>query len=159
MARNNLLRSGINVIVCSLLLGGVAAQAADSAERSPASEYRHKVMETMGENFAAMAMVFQGRVDAPDHLQVHAEALARTATLVGDLFGPGSEGGHALPLIWEEPDAVATAADEAAAAAAALAEAAATGDRAATAKAFKAAGDSCKSCHERYKEEEDDHEH
>ena len=158
MIRNNLPRFCISLIAGSGLLGSLPAQAEDAAETSPAVKYRHEVMEAMGKNFAAMAMVFQGRIDAPDHLQVHAEALAKTATLIGDLFGPGSEGGHALALIWDEPDDVAEAARQATEAAAALAEATATGDKATIAQALKAAGDSCKACHERYKEE-DDHEH
>ena len=155
MARNNQRSFYISLIAVAWLMSSLQA-GADEAEPNPAAKYRHEVMETMGKNFAAMAMVFQGRVDAPEHLQVHAEALAKTATLIGDLFEPGSEGGHALPLIWEEADAVAEAADESATTAAALAEAAATGDKAATAQALKAAGDSCKACHERYKEEEEE---
>ena len=160
MTRNNPRCLCASLIAVSFLMSSIPA-GADEAEPSPGAKYRHEVMETMGKNFAAMAMVFQGRVDAPEHLQVHAEALARTASLIGDLFAPGSEGGHALPLIWEEPEGVAEAADDSAATAAALVDAAASGDKAATAKALKAAGDSCKACHERYKEEdeEEDHEH
>ncbi len=118
-------------------------------------KYRHSVMAAMSDHFAALAMVFTNRVDRPNDLLVHAEALAQTATLIGTLFPDGSQGSAALSLIWEEPDQVAAAAQEAADATAALAQAAAGGDRATITKAFKEAGNACKGCHERYREEDD----
>jgi cytochrome c556 len=131
----------------------LAANAAGDSN-NPEARYRHQVMETIGNNFSAMAQVFTGKVDRPGNLQVHARILAETTTLIDGLFPESSRGGHALPLIWEEPDQVRAAAQKSAETAAALADAAAGGDRAELAKAFKAAGDACKGCHERYKEED-----
>ena len=127
-------------------------QAADSNE----VKYRHAVMEAMGSQFGALAMVFTNRVKRPEDIKVHAAALATTASIVGDLFPAGSEGGEALPIIWQEPDKFAAAAQQLVDASAALAAASEGDDRAAIAKAFKAAGSTCKGCHERYKEEEDE---
>jgi cytochrome c556 len=126
--------------------------AADSNE----VKYRHAVMEAMSNQFAALAMVFTNRVKRPQDLQVHAAALAKTATIAGELFPAGSEGGDALPIIWQEPDKFAAAAQKLVDASAALAAATEGGDRATIAKAFKTAGGACKGCHERYKEEEED---
>jgi cytochrome c556 len=128
-------------------------------EENHAADYRHDVMETLGTNMAALVKVLTGRVDAPEHLKVHADTLALTAGLIGALFPAGSEGGHALPVAWEEPDELAAAATAAAEATAALAAATTSGDRGAVMKAFRGVGDACKACHERYKEEEEENDH
>jgi cytochrome c556 len=155
MPRNRLIPA---LTICTGLLIAMPSYAADE-EENHAADYRHEVMETMGANTAALVKVLTGRVDVPEHLQVHADTLAQTATLIGALFAPGSEGGHALPIAWDEPEKLAEAADSAAAATAALAAAVTSGDRGAVMKAFRAVGDSCKGCHERYKEEEEEHDH
>ncbi len=138
-----------------LALALTCSAAAHDDEKNPQVRYRHAVMEAMANDFAAMALLFRGDVDRPGDLAANARSLAESASLIEGLFPAGSEGGHALPLVWEEPERVATVSREAAAAARALAEAAGSDDRAALAKAFKAAGDSCKACHERYKEDDD----
>jgi len=124
-------------------------------QKNPEIRYRHAVMEAMSNQVAAMALILQGKVDRADEMQVNARALAEAATLVGGLFPEDSKGADALPLIWEEPAKVATAAQAAAEATAAFAEIAASGSKAEIAKGFKAVADACKGCHERYKAEED----
>ena len=128
---------------------------AHEGQKNPEVRYRHWIMEAMSNDFAAMAMLFKNEVSRPGDLEVLARSLAESASLIEGLFPEGSEGAAALPLIWEEPERVQAASRESAETAAALAEAAATGDRAAIARAFKAAGDSCKACHERYKAEDE----
>lgn len=128
---------------------------AHEGQKNPEVRYRHWVMESMSNDFAAMAMLFKNEVSRPGDMEVLARSLAESASLIAGLFPEGSEGAAALPLIWEEPERVQEASRDSAATAAALAEAAAGGDRAAIARAFKAAGDSCKACHERYKAEDD----
>ena len=130
-----------------------AVHAADDGNDD--AKYRHTVMEAMGSSFGDLGLIFTNRVNQPDQLYVHAAALAASASVTPTLFPAGSEGGDALPLIWEEPEKVQAAAERVAEATAALAEAAKSGDRAATAKAFKEAGDSCKACHETYKAEDE----
>lgn len=149
-------------LTCSaalLTVLGAAYAAGDDdhehGETSNEARYRHTVMEAMGSSFGALALIMTNRVARPDQLATHAQALAETTSIVGTLFPPGSEGGDALPLIWQEPEKVAEAAKTAADATAALAAAAKSGDKAALAKAFKAAGESCKGCHESYKAEDD----
>jgi cytochrome c556 len=134
-----------------LFFGSALAAEKDSNE----VKYRQATMQAMGSQFGALAMVFTKRVARPQDLQVHAEALAVTATIAGELFPDGSEGGKALPAIWQEPDEFAAAAQELTDAAAALAAATKSGDNGAIGKAFKAAGSACKGCHKRYKEEDD----
>ena len=100
-------------------------------------------------------MVFTNKVDRPGELQMHADALAATSATVVSLFPEGSEGGDALPLIWEEPDKVADASVALNEQLNALAAAVRSDNKAEIAGAFKAAGKACKGCHQRYKEEDD----
>lgn len=148
--RPSVLAQTISVTVL-LTLSSVACADDDNDQ----ARYRHVVMEAIGNSFGALALVFTNRVERPDELAVHARALAESASLIPGLFPEGSEGGDALPTIWREPGKVNQAAEETVRTTAELAAAAESGDRAAIAKAFKAAGDSCKSCHERYKEADD----
>jgi cytochrome c556 len=138
-------------ITLSLLLTTNASAEDDNNE----AKYRQAVMNAMGSQFGALAMIFSKRVDRPEELQIQAEALALSASLTAGLFPPGSEGGDALPAIWAEPDKVDAAAKKNAKTTAALAKAAAGGDMKTIAAAFKKAGASCKACHESYKAEDD----
>ena len=138
-----------------LALALSCSAAAHENQKNPEVRYRHAVMEAMANDFSAMAMIFKGDVDRPGELAANARSLAESASLIEGLFPVGSEGAAALPRIWEEPDKVAAASRESATSARALADAATGGDRAAIGRAFKAAGDACKACHERYKKEDD----
>jgi cytochrome c556 len=141
----------------TLLATVPAVQADDEKHDSDNNEarYRHSVMEAMGSSFGALALIMTNRVQRPDQLATQAKALAISASVTPTLFPAGSEGGDALPLIWQEQEKVAEAAQRAVDATAALAAAAEAGDKAALSKAFKAAGESCKGCHERYKAEDE----
>ena len=141
----------VTIMAVLLPLGAIAHE----GQKNPEVRYRHWVMESLSNDFAAMAMLFKNEVSRPGDMEVLARSLAESASLIPGLFPEGSEGAAALPLIWEEPERVQEASRESAETAAALAEAAASGDRAAIARAFKAAGDSCKGCHERYKAEDE----
>ncbi|MGI9290512.1 MAG: c-type cytochrome [Gammaproteobacteria bacterium] len=141
-------------LATSLMTGTVMAGGHQSGESNEV-KYRVNVMNALGSQFGALAMVFTRRIDQPDNLQLHTEALATTAKLTASLFPEGSAGGKSLPVIWDEPEKFAAAVKDLEDSTAALAAAASSGDRAAVAKAFKDAGASCKGCHERYKEEDE----
>ena len=150
------IRSLSLLILTTGILTNAAYADGDHEHDSNEVKYRHTVMEAMGAQFGALAMILTKRVDQTANLKVHAEALAATATVAGTLFPAGSEGGQALPIIWEEPDEFAAKWEELVKTTAALAAAAAGDDPKAVPKAFKAAGASCKGCHERYKEGDDE---
>ncbi|MEC9375283.1 MAG: cytochrome c [Pseudomonadota bacterium] len=145
-----------SALALSFCLFGAAFAGGHSGggDKNPAAEYRHDVMETLGANMAALVKVLTGRVDAPENLRVHANTLAETSSIVASLFPPGSEGGDALKIAWQEADKVTEASEASANATAVLAEAAANGDRKAITQAFRGVGDSCKGCHERYRKED-----
>ena len=144
------------VLLPSLLaLFSAPVVTADTAEN--AIKYRKFNMSAMAAHTGALSLAGFGRVEHADHAPLHAKALADLVRQMRVLFPEGSGEGDtdALPLIWEEPEAFAEAVDAAEAAAGQLETAAATGDRAAVARGFKAVGESCKGCHDRYRRARD----
>ncbi len=141
-------------VVCVALALPLSAVAHEN-QKNPEIRYRHAIMEALSNQFVAMGLILQAKVERPDEMVVNARALAENVRLIAGLFPDNSKGAKALPLIWDEPEKVAQAAQRAVDTADALVAAAADGNRQAIARAFKAAGDSCKGCHERYKEADD----
>ena len=123
---NKLTTRAAALAITGMLITGVAL--ADDDDNNDV-KYRQAVMGAMGSQFSAIVLAFSGRVDHPGDLAALTEALAKMATVTGTLFPAGSEGGKALPLIWEEQDKVAMASDELIATSAQLAEAAASGNK------------------------------
>ncbi len=132
-----------------------ASAYAHENQKNPEIRYRHFIMESLSNQFAAMGLILQAKVDRPAEMVTNARAAAVNARLIAGLFPDNSKGAKALPLIWEEPDKVAAASELAVDTLDALVIAAESGDRGEIARAFKAAGDSCSGCHERYKEADD----
>lgn len=132
----------------------LAASVAQAATPEDAIKYRKAVMETMAGHMVAITMIFGGRIDAQSHLSGHAEALAAAGTEITHMFPAGSDAGKtdALPLIWQEGARFQEVAETMATATAQLRDAVNADDRAAIGRAIKATGDSCKGCHDRYRE-------
>jgi cytochrome c556 len=152
-----MLRTPVSVIAAlfiSLILS-YPASAETTAEN--AIKYRHAVMETMAGHVSAFMLIAFGKVEHQEYLQSHANALADGGAQLEILFpeGSGGKGTEALPAIWEQPEKFSEAVAESEKATADLRDAAASGDRKAIMAAFKAVGQSCKSCHENYREEHD----
>ncbi len=124
-----------------------------------AFDYRHSVMKSLGSHAHAFFLLFAGKVDQRDQMGTHASAIAAVGADIGTLFPPGSnvDDSHALPLIWEEPDQFSEAVQNAETATAGLAAAVATGNQKTIAEGFKALGEACKGCHDRFREDDDHH--
>jgi cytochrome c556 len=123
-------------------------------EKNDAAKYRSTVMSTIGSSFGGFVAVYLGKVkpvDVEKHLVANTQALAQAAQLINDLVPAGSEGGDALPAIWKDPEGFQKLANDAAEATAGLAIAAEANDRGAMGQAFKAVGNSCKGCHDKYR--------
>ena len=124
-------------------------------------KYRKAVMESLAGHVEALSLMAFNKVEPTEFYQSHAEALANGTAEIKNLFpaGSGQDAAetHALAAIWESPDDFSTKAAESADAFAALRDAIAGGDNKAIVGAFAAAGKSCKGCHEKYREEHDDH--
>lgn len=140
-----------------LALATTTIATASLAATSPADaiKYRKAVMSAMAAHFGALSLINFGRVDHPEYAKPHASALADMAAQVKSLFPVGSDAGdtEALPLIWQEQAEFNKLVADLEKSGAELRDAVAAGDKAATAKAFKAVGESCKGCHDRYRKE------
>jgi cytochrome c556 len=136
-------------ILATAVLSGLLALPAQAGGEGDA-EYRHHTMEAVGGHMQAMVDILRQKVPHMNHLALHANAMADLAGISDTLFPEGSEGGDALPEIWENPeDFAAKLADF---------QEAAEGLKAAVGgaefgPAFQALGQSCKGCHDSYRAE------
>ena len=119
------------------------------------AEYREAVMESIGGHMSAIVHIMKGEVSHKDHLGMHAVGLAELSKIANTLFPEGSESpdSHALPEIWEEPEAFQERLDAFQAAAPEFSAAVAGGDMSVIGPALNKLGDTCKACHDDYKEE------
>lgn len=131
---------------------GLALVAAPALADKGAAEYREHVMEAVGGHMQSAADIARGKVPHTDHLALHANAIAELSSIADTLFPPGSEGGDALPAIWQNPDDFATKLTDFEDAAMGLKAAIDNGGD--VGGAFQALGQACKSCHDDYREED-----
>ena len=152
----SLMQSLKSVSVMSVLsLGLLAASSVQAAEPENYIKYRQSIMKAMAGHSGSSGQILRGLVDAqPGELAFHADALARLNADLLRLFPEGSDFGEteALPKIWEDPAGFTQKAKDAANATANFAKAAQGDDAAAMATAYKAVGESCKGCHQNYRE-------
>jgi cytochrome c556 len=151
------MRRLITAACCSLVVAAAAITSAN-ADTTPANaiKYRKAVMNAMAAHFGAFFMINMGSVDKPQYLASHVDALAAMGDQLDALFPAGSGTGKtdALPAIWENPEKFQKAVATAKGATAKLRDAVKGGDKAAIGQAAKAAGDSCKGCHDSFRKEE-----
>ncbi len=138
----------------SMTLAGVASLLALNAMGAEAdAEYRKHAMQAVGGHMQAIVKIIRGEVPHTGHLSMHGNAMADLAEASGSLFPPGSEGGDALPAIWEEPNDFAEKVEAFRTAAQGFKEAASTDDAAAAGAALRDLGGACKGCHDSYRNE------
>lgn len=130
---------------------GLALIALPVAASEGDADYREHVMDAIGGHMQAAADIARQKVAHTDHLKLHVDAIAELSTIAHTLFPAGSEGGDALPDIWENPEDFAgkiSAFEEAAAGLKTAVDS--SGDIGA---AFQKLGQACKSCHDDYRED------
>ena len=115
-------------------------------------EYRQEVMSAIGGTMGAIGKILKQEVDRPSDLAPLAAALAELATTAQSVFPEGSEGGDALPEIWEDPEDFADRLQALKDSASAFREAASLGEMAQIGPAVGEVGRSCRGCHQRYRE-------
>jgi cytochrome c556 len=144
------------LVSCSLLAAGTAqAQAPDKGER--ALTYRKSLYQVIAWNFGPMSAMAQGKVpfDAKE-FALRAERVAAVAPLLSEAFPPESRGVANSKLkaaMWNERADFDAKMKEFAGRSAALATAAKTGDFEKSKAAFFDAANTCKACHDKYKED------
>jgi cytochrome c556 len=126
---------------------------AQFTKKEDAIKYRQSAFALMGAHMGRIGAVTKGEVpfNAAD-VQKSAAVIATLSTLPWEAFGPGTEGGKAKPAIWKEGDKVKAGADKFMKAAVDLNAAAKSGNLDQIKKAFGATGQSCKACHDSYKD-------
>ena len=115
------------------------------------ADYREHTMEAVGGHMQAMVDILKQSVPHTAHMALHANAMADLASIAGTLFPAGSEGGDALPAIWENSDDFAEHIAAFEEAANDLKAAAAGGDG--VGPAVQKLGQACMGCHDSYRKE------
>ncbi len=133
------------------LLNPLAAQA-QFAKSEDAIKYRQATFTVMAAHFSRIGAVVKGEKPFnKDEVAANAAVVASLAHLPWQAFGTGTEGGKSLPEIWKEADKFKAGADKMEKAVAELNTAAKSGNLESIKKAFGAAGQSCKACHDNYR--------
>ena len=132
-----------------------APASAQFAKAEDAIKYRQSALFVMGQHFGRLGAMAQGKIpfDAKA-AQENADVVAAMAKLPWAGFGPGSEKGapsKAKDDIWLEPEKFKEHADKLVAESAKLAAATKTGTLEGMKAAFGATANSCKSCHDAYR--------
>jgi cytochrome c556 len=134
----------------TLLVSGIAY--AQFKKPEDAIKYRQSAFTVMANSFGKISAVVKG--EAPynkDDVAKNAAVVAMISTLPWQAFGPGTEGGNALPEVWSDNAKFKSASEKMQLAVANLNTAAQSGDQEALKKAFGAAGATCKGCHDDFK--------
>ncbi len=148
------LKPSISLGIAALITAAAPLTAsAQFAKAEDAIKYRQSSFALMGAHMSRLGAVTKG--EAP----FNAESVKKSAALINTLsalpweaFGPGTEGGKTKPVAFKEMDKVKAGADRLMKAAADLDAAAKTGDLGQIKKAFGAVGQSCKNCHDSYRD-------
>ena len=142
------------VLAISAALTGVSA-AADTLKFGKAEDaikYRQNALFVMSQHFGSLGAKANGR--APFDAEVakqNAEVLQTLAGLPWQAFGAGTEGGKSKPEIWSEKAKFDEHANQYKAEAGKLVAAAKTGDLAQLKAAFGPAAQTCKACHDAFR--------
>ncbi len=153
-----LIRSALAVVLFGALTVSVPARTL-AAEPDDAIKYRKAVMEIVGSHTHAIFAIMQGKVPHGAALAYHADGLAAATAYTKDAFtqntaGQGKEETTAKAEIWQGPEfferleGLATNAGK-------LASAIKAGDGGAIGLAAKDLGESCKGCHDKFRDEHD----
>ncbi|WVN41447.1 cytochrome c [beta proteobacterium MWH-UniP1] len=144
------LRLGAAALFVAALPFSASAQ---FAKKEDAIKYRQSAFALMGTHMGRIGAVTKGETPFnAAEVQKSAALIATLSSLPWEAFGPGTEGGKAKPAIWKENDKVKAGADKFMKAAADLNAAAKSGNLDQIKKAFGATSQTCKSCHDSYKD-------
>jgi cytochrome c556 len=153
------MRRLVRTVLITTLLASFPAAASAATAPADAIKYRKAVMQGLSAHVSAFVLINFGKVEHQGHLKAHASALADLGAQAKVLFPAGSDAGEteALPLIWDakEQEQFKKLVSALEVSSAKLRDAVAASDKPAAMAAFKALGDSCKGCHDRYRKQDD----
>ena len=143
------------VLALSAALVGVSASAADTLKFGKAEDaikYRQNALFVMSQHFGSLGAMANGRAEFnADVAKQNAQVLQTLAALPWQAFGAGTEGGKAKPDIWKEKAKFDEAAQNYETEMGKLVAAAKTGDLAQLKAAFGPAAQTCKACHDAFR--------
>ncbi len=136
------------------LLGVLVAGAAWAADPEEVIKYRQAAMKALGGHTTAMSQIVRGKVPFNGQLEGHAQAAASLTQDIPAMFPAGSDFGEsdARPEVWKKRAEFEKVAGDSSKAAGALAAAVRSGDSAAAGKAFDGFAQTCKGCHQGFRE-------
>ena len=135
------------VAIATTVIAGTAL--AQFARPDAAIKYRKAAFTVMSTHFARIGAVAKGEVPFnKEEVAKNAAIVNAMASLPWQAFGPGTEGGDALPAVWSDEAKFKSAQEKLIAATATLSSA---GDLDAVKKATANVGAACKNCHDDFK--------
>ncbi|BDW10318.1 cytochrome c [Polynucleobacter sp. SHI8] len=135
------------VAIFTTVIAGTAL--AQFARPDAAIKYRKATFTVMSTHFARIGAVAKGEVPFnKEEVAKNAAIVNAMASLPWQAFGPGTEGGDALPSVWSDEAKFKSAQEKLIAATASLSSA---GDLDAVKKATANVGAACKNCHDDFK--------
>ena len=146
------LRKLILATTVSTLTIGSGMAFAQFKNAEDAIKYRQSVFTVMANSFGKIGAVVKG--EAPynkDEVAKNAAVVATLSSLPWQAFGPGTEGGKAQADVWSDSAKFKSASEKMQLAVADLNKVAQTGDLESIKKAFGAASQTCKGCHDDFK--------
>lgn len=143
----------VAALALSACLGmSASADTLKFAKSEDAIKYRQNALFVMSQHFSSLGAMANGR--APFNADVakqNAEVLQTLAALPWQAFAAGTEGGKAKPEVWAEKAKFDDHAQQFVAEAGKLAAAAKMGDVAQLKAAFGPAAQTCKACHDAFR--------
>lgn len=146
------LQKFVLVSTATVLAIGAGVAFAQFQKPEDAIKYRQAAFRVMSVHFGRISAVVKG--EAPynkDEVTKNAAIVATLSTLPWQAFGPGTEGGNALPAVWSDNVKFKAASEKMQLAIVDLNKAAQSGDQESIKKAFGAAAATCKGCHDDFK--------
>ncbi len=131
-----------------MMLAALGAGADENAVK-----YRQHTMEAVGGHMQAVVAIAKGEVDHKADLGVHVASLAGLSGIAPGLFGADTQGGDALPEIWDDAAAFQQRLDAFRTAAIELDAVVSGQEMEKFGEALGALGKACKACHDDFKKE------
>lgn len=140
------------MVSAALLATTASADTLKFGKTEDAIKYRQNALFLMSQHFGSLGAMANGRAEFnADVAKQNAAVLETLAGLPWQGFGAGTEGGKSKPEVWKEKAKFDDHANQFVTEAGKLATAAKTGDLAQLKTAFGPAAQTCKACHDAFR--------
>lgn len=142
----------VKALLATVLTISTSISYAQFAKPEDAIDYRKAAFTLMGNHMGRISAVVKGEKPFDkNEVAASASIIEKVSHLPWEAFGKGTEGGRAKNEIWSEMDKFKASADKNIKAISELDKAAKSGNLDAIKKAFGEVGQSCKTCHDSYR--------